>query len=138
MQIRTSLKPPNRNPITQVDVEVPKKTKHNSIQFEYSSPRNQGIAMGTFAEKAKQSKIFAEPEAQEKPSRKYIPHSASETYIPTVSLKKSSYQPQNRNPIVQEPINDSSNKIRSKITQSTAFAHLLEDRQDEHKPRNNI
>ena len=139
---KQSIKPVSRNPITQEDVEVPTNSKKinplaNSA-FPSAEVKNQGIRMGEVAQKSKNSRIFEVPEADNKPSRRYIPHSASEVYIPTVSLKKSVYAPANRNPITQDeiPLNDT--KVRTKISESSVFAHLGEEQFVENKPRNNI
>lgn len=136
---KASNKPLARNPITQDDIEVknaPKSLK--SPVFLYAEPKSQGIAMGVFASQSKKSDIFGVADSPSKASRKYIPHSGSETYIPTVSLKKSEWQPPSRNPITQDTIPDYAPVIRTKCSQSTAFSHLFDERTEEHRPRDNI
>ena len=135
---KSSIKPPNRNPITQEDLDIPEGPKHRAPEFLYAAPKSQGIKMGTFADKSKKSDIFGAAEDNCKVSRKYIPHSSSETFIPTVSLKKSEYQPPARNPITQDTISPYNPQIRTKCSESTAFSHLFDQKSEEHKPRKNI
>ena len=135
---KPSIKPQSRNPITQADIEPPKTSKHRSPDFIFATPKPQGIAMGTFASQSKKSDIFGASDESAKASRKYIPHSSSEDYIPTVSLKKSEYQPPARNPITQDNIPNYAPVIRTKCSESTAFDHVHDQLNEEHRPRNNI
>lgn len=135
---KSSIKPPARNPITQEDIEQPQRKETKLKPCIGSPPKTQGIAMGQFAAKSKRSDIFGAPIDDSKASRKYIPHSNSETYIPPQSLKKSEYQPPSRNPITQDTLPDNSLRIRTKISESSAFAHLTDGQTTDHRPRDNI
>ena len=132
---KSSIKPQSRNPITQDYLEVSTDSKQQSSDFMYST---QGIAMGTFAEKYKKSDIFGVAENHKKTSKGSISSSNSEASIPIASFKKSEYQPPIRNPITQDSISPYNPQIRTKCSQSTAFSHLFEQRNEEHKPRSNI
>jgi hypothetical protein len=135
---KPSSKPQSRNPITQDDVEISESKPRKNAPVIARVPGSQGIAMGTFAEKSKRSDIFGDPEESNKASRKYIPHSSSETYIQPMSLKKSDYQPPPRNPITQDTIENSNPRVRTKISESSAFAHLYETEPEVPKVRDNI
>jgi hypothetical protein len=135
---KTSIKPPTRNPITQVDVETEVRKEHTLRPTIGTQAKPQGIAMGEFAAKSKRSDLFGQPINDSKASRKYIAHSNSETYIPTVSLKRSEYQPPERNPITQDSLSDNSVRVRPKISESSAFAHLTDGQTIDYKTRDNI
>ncbi|OMJ79675.1 hypothetical protein SteCoe_20238 [Stentor coeruleus] len=135
---KSSIKPQARNPITQEDIEVPPHPTYKKSPFIGTNPKPQGIAMGQYADKGKKSDIFGEPIQDSKPSRKYIAHSSSETFIPYQSLKKSEYQPPERNPITQETLDPYNPKIRTKISESSAFAHLHDGEGEIIKQRDNI
>ena len=134
---KSSIKPATRNPITQADVEPEPQKTHVLRPTIGIQSKPQGIAMGEYAAKSKRSDIFGNPINDSKASRKYIPHSNSETYIPTVALKKSDYQPPERNPITQDTLNDQNLRVRTKISESSAFAHLTDGQTVEHKTRDN-
>jgi hypothetical protein len=134
---KSSIKPPTRNPITQEDIEQPARKEYILKPCIGDPPKTQGIAMGEFAAKSKRSDIFGVPLENSKASRKYIPHSGSETFIPSQSLKKSEYQPPARNPITQDTLYEDSLRVRTKISESSAFAHLTDGQTIEHKPRDN-
>lgn len=135
---KSSIKPQTRNPITQDDIEFKESSSHKMAPVIYTASKTQGIAMGEFAAKSKRSDIFGDPLSSSKASRKFIPHSSSETYIPTVSLKKSEYQPPSRNPITQDSIETYNPAVRTKISESTAFSHLFDGQQEVQRPRDNI
>ena len=135
---KSSIKPQLRNPITQENVEDPVFSRKKRPEMLYADPKHEGIAMGEFATKSKQSDIFGVPENDFKASRKYISHSNSGDYIPTVSLKKSECQPPMRNPITQDSIDCSHPRVRTKISESTAFEHLFDKKGVDCKTRDNI
>ena len=135
---KASIKPQARNPITQDDVHVPESTRLSKpAVMLYAQPKSQGIAMGAYAERSKKSDIFGVAEDNARATRKYIPHSYSETEVPTVSLKKSEWQPPSRNPITQDTITEYAPAVRTKCSESTAFSHLYESKPEEPRTRNN-
>ena len=135
---KSSIKPQRRNPITQEDVEDPVFSRKKKPEMLYADPKYEGIKMGEYAAKSKQSDIFGAPESDFKASRKYISQSNSACSIPSASLKKSEYQPPLRNPITQDSLECNQPRVRTKISESTAFEHLHDQRGVECKTRDNI
>ena len=123
---KSSIKPQTRNPITQQDLDPEPSKTHVLRPPIGTQSKPQGIAMGEYAAKSKRSDIFGTPLTESKASRKYIAHSNSETSMPSVALKRSDYQPPERNPITQDTLDEANPRVRTKISESSAFAHLTD------------
>lgn len=114
--------PPRRNPITQAEISTPefKRSKKSPPRPEASPSKTEGIARATFSDKGWRSfsLSYSTPEPYS-PMKKIISPAPSEPIHGSTLKRKSEYTPSRRNPIIQEEIQLTPPKIRSKITEGS-------------------
>lgn len=124
----------SRNPLIPNTLEPENVSKSRSLVPDYmdsskkQADRPRGIAKSSFTDKHAGSFAFSYEAPEEfVPSRKIIGQKSSETFEPTVSLKKAAYQPPERNPITQdsEALQASQPKIRGRGQPATSLGQIL-------------
>ena len=113
--------PPRRNPITQKEVITPefKRAKKITPTYDNSPIKSEGIGRATYSEKGWRSFSFSysTPEPYVFTKRMISP-SPSEPVKGATLRKKGEFSPVKRNPIIQDEVNLTPQKVRSKITES--------------------
>lgn len=116
-----AITPPKRNPITQREVMTPefKRAKKVPPAYENSPIKSEGIGRATFSEKGWRSfsLSYSTPEPYVFTKRMISP-SPSEPVRGATLRKKGEFTPAKRNPILQDEVNLTPQKVRSRITES--------------------
>jgi hypothetical protein len=116
-----AITPPRRNPITQKEVITPefKRAKKVPPAYDNSPNKSEGIGRATYSDKGWRSFSFSysTPEPYVFTKRMVSP-TPSEPIKGATLRRKGEFSPSKRDPIIQDEVNLTPQKVRSRITES--------------------
>lgn len=131
---RSQYHPKERDPILQIGEFEKKKKEIKFVPIVAEAQHGKGKALGQYYAQSKKSALFKEPANEFVSSIKVIQPPLYDKPQPKC-LKKSSWQPEARDPILQDSVTITPVRVRDKNFESTAFDHLGQSYTPDLKPR---
>ena len=120
---RSQYHPKERNPILQTGEIEKTKKEIKVVPIATGAQHAKGKALGQYYAQSKKSALFKEPSNEYVSSIKVIQPALYDKPQPKC-LKKASWHPEPRDPILQESVTITPVRVRDKNFESTAFDHL--------------